>query len=178
MKIIINDGGRAASGRKGSTGDCVARSVTIASGRPYSEVYAALASINERMPKTKRRMKRGRHLGQATASHGIYVQSKLFKDYMKSLGFVWTATMGIGTGCKVHLADGELPMGRLVVSVSRHYCAVIDGVINDIYDPQRDDSYMFEPDHGQALKPGQGRNSNGVYTKVGGRCVYGYWRLS
>jgi hypothetical protein len=55
--------------------------------------------------------------------------------------------MGIGTGCKVHLRDGELPMGRLIVKVSKHVVAVIDGVINDTHDPSRN----------------------------GTRCVYGYY---
>ena len=71
-----------------------------------------------------------------------------FLDYMHDLGFEWMATMLIGQGCKVHLRDGELPMGRLVVSVSKHWTAVIDGVIRDTYDPSRD----------------------------GTRCVYGYWQ--
>src|SRR6516164_288534 len=43
--------------------------------------------------------------------------------------------MRIGQGCTVHLARGELPMGRLIVSVSRHVVAVIDGVIHDTHDP-------------------------------------------
>jgi hypothetical protein len=55
--------------------------------------------------------------------------------------------MGIGTGCKVHLNADELPKGRLIVSVSKHYTALIDGVINDLYNPDRG----------------------------GKRCVYGYW---
>jgi hypothetical protein len=37
----------------------------------------------------------------------------------------------------VHLRDGELPMGRLVVSVSKHTTAVIDGIIRDNHDPSR-----------------------------------------
>jgi hypothetical protein len=45
-----------------------------------------------------------------TAGDGIYTNSALFKRYMASLGFVWVPTMGIGTGCKVHLRSGELPM--------------------------------------------------------------------
>ena len=45
MKFIRDDGGRAAAGYKGEAGDCVTRAVAIASGRPYREVYAALASI-------------------------------------------------------------------------------------------------------------------------------------
>jgi hypothetical protein len=45
--------------------------------------------------------------------------------------------MKIGSGCRVHLADGELPMGWLIVRCSRHLTAVIDGVIHDTHDPQR-----------------------------------------
>jgi hypothetical protein len=64
-------------------------------------------------------------------------------------------------------------MGRLVVSVSGHYTTVIDGVVHDTHDPQRE-IHMFEPDHGQELKANQGRNQNGVWT-LQRRCVYGYW---
>jgi hypothetical protein len=55
--------------------------------------------------------------------------------------------MMIGTGCTVHLRSDELPGGRLIVALSRHWCAVIDGVIHDLYDCSRG----------------------------GTRCVYGYW---
>jgi hypothetical protein len=95
---------------------------------------------------------------------------------MAELGFEWTPTMQIGQGCKVHLSAGELPPGRLVVALSRHYTAVIDGVVHDTYNPQRGASWTFEPDKGQELKANQGRNENGVWTEVGGRCVYGYWQ--
>jgi hypothetical protein len=61
-----------------------------------------------------------------TARAGIYTQRKWFKDYMREIGFDWTPTMKVGSGCQVHLRDGELPMGRLVVNVSRHSVAVID----------------------------------------------------
>lgn len=39
--------------------------------------------------------------------------------------------MAVGTRCRVHLRDGELPGGGLVVKVSRHLAAVIDGVVHD-----------------------------------------------
>ena len=39
-------------------------------------------------------------------------------------GWKWTPTMQIGSGCKVHLADGELPMRKRIVAVSKHYTAV------------------------------------------------------
>jgi hypothetical protein len=144
MKVIITDGGRKLAGFKGQAGDCVARSIAIAAGRPYDEIYEALAQGNGTQRRSKRTGKRG-----FTAANGINTNRKWYNDYMERLGFVWTPTMTIGSGCRVHLRDGELPMGRLVVSVSKHATAVIDGVIHDTHDPARG----------------------------GTRCVYGFWKL-
>lgn len=144
MELRYNDGGRAAAGRKGNTGDCVVRSIAIAADLPYQEVYDRLAEGNLTQRRTKRSSKGA---NKRSASDGIQTNRKWFKDYMQSLGFKWVACMGIGTGCKVHLKSGELPMGRLVVSLSKHYAAVIDGVLHDTYD----------------------------CTREGTRCVYGYW---
>lgn len=168
MQFIHDDGGRAAAGFKGSAGDCVARAIAIVSGRPYAEVYRKLADGQDSERKSKGR----------SARNGIHVTRKWFKDYMASIGFTWVPTMAIGSGCKTHLTDGELPMGRLVVSVSKHYTSVIDGVIRDTHDPQRDMA-IFEKFPGWEdceLKAGQKRNQNGVFT-ISRRCVYGYWIL-
>ena len=142
--FTYNDGGRAETGRKGHTGDCVTRAIAIAAEVLYQQVYDALAAGNAAELRTKRG---GRSSGRRTASQGIHTTRQWFKDYMRGLGFTWHPTMQIGSGCKVHLKAEELPKGRIIAAVSRHYCAVIDGVINDIFDPSRD----------------------------GTRCVYGYW---
>ena len=142
-RFQYNDGGREAAGFKGNAGDCVARAISIASGRPYAEVYARLAEGNG----TQRAGKNGKQ--SASARNGINVTRKWFKDLMVEWGFVWVPTMTIGSGCKVHLRADELPAGRLVVSVSKHYTTMIDGVINDTWNPDRG----------------------------GDRCVYGYWKL-
>lgn len=145
MQFVKNDGGRAEAGFKGSAGDCVCRAVAIASGRPYAEIYKRLAEGNATQRKTKHT--RRSLAGKKTARNGIYTQRKWFKDYMAELGFRWVATMQIGSGCTVHLKDDELPHGRLVVMLSRHAAAVIDGVLHDTYQDDRG----------------------------GTRCVYGYW---
>ena len=176
MQFQYNDGGRLASGYKGSTRDCVVRAVTIVSELPYQEVYDALSEGCRNQRLTKRSVKK------SSARNGVNVKRKWFKDYMKAIGFTWTPTMLIGSGCKVHLTDGELPSGRLIVSVSRHYTSVIDGVIHDTHDPQRE-VYHREPYRGQELKDGQwlaksaGRAGLGGYSLswVSKRCVYGYW---
>jgi hypothetical protein len=139
---VYDDGGRADAGFKGKAGDCVARAIAIAAAIPYREVYDRLAQETG----AQRAGKRGKR--SASAREGINTKRKWFKDYMASLGFVWTPTMQIGAGCKVHLRSDELPDGRLIVSTARHYVAVIGGVVRD----------TFPPDH-DAI------------------CVYGYWRL-
>ena len=164
MEYIYNDGGRAAAGFKGKTGDCVARAVAIASGKPYAEVYAALADGMGSQRKSKGR----------TARNGVSVRRKWFKDYMASIGFKWVPTMLIGSGCKVHLNADELPMGRLVVAVSKHYTAVIGGVIHDTFDPSERGTTVYSagyPDIPKGARP----LGNGQFAYSPERCVYGYW---
>lgn len=144
MKIALTNGGRP-QGLK-TRGDCVVRAVAVATERPYETVRQELTRGMESMRATKR-LKKGLAKSR-DAADGVYTHVKWFKDYMRGLGFTWVPTMGIGTGCRVHLRDGELPMGRLVVNVSRHMTCVIDGVLHDNHD----------------------------CTRLGTRCVYGYWR--
>ena len=151
MKFQYNDGGRANAGYKGITGDCVTLAIAIATGRKYQEVYAALNELG----KTERTGKRKR--GTSSARNGVYKST--YHKYLASLGWQWTPTMHIGSGCKVHLIEGELPGGRLIVSVSKHLTAVIDGVINDTFDQQRNTMIV----------------EDGIQ-RFAGRCVYGYWQ--
>ena len=139
MDFVFDDGGREAAGFKGKTGDCVCRAIAIATEMPYKEVYDL---INE-TAKSERASKRKR--GKSSARTGVYIGT--IRKVMERLGWKWHPTMAIGKGCTVHLRKDELPSGRLVVSVSRHEAAVIDGVVHDTYDCTRD----------------------------GSRCVYGYY---
>lgn len=137
---VYDDGGRAAAGFQGKTCDCVARAIAIATGKPYREVYDAIneAARGECAGRRKR--------GRSSARLGVYKET--YHWLLQSWGWVWSPTMAIGTGCRVHLRSDELPAGRLIVSLSKHLVAVIDGVIHDTSDPSRD----------------------------GTRCVYGYFR--
>lgn len=127
MKFVYNDGGRAAAGYKGTTGDCVCRAIAIAAERPYKEVYDVINEYAKRERVGKRKK------GISNARTGVYPQT--IRKVMEHYGFTWTPTMRVGQGCKVHLNENELPKGRLVVSLSKHETAVIDGVIHDTYNP-------------------------------------------
>ena len=138
MRHEYNDGGRKAAGFKGDAGDCVTRSIAIAVGKPYQEVYDALNGQRDSMRQTKRVRGSNARTGVGRA---------VYDKYLTALGWKFVPCMTIGSGCKVHLRSDELPSGRIICRLSRHLCAVIDGVIQDTFDPSRD----------------------------GTRCVYGYY---
>jgi hypothetical protein len=134
MLFVEHDGGRAAAGFKGTTGDCAVRAVAIAAELPYREVYRALARAMGAIGQPR------------SVRHGV--DRKVMRRYMHEIGWLWVPTMRIGQGCTVHVRADELPSGRLVLALSGHYTAVIDGVVYDAYDPSRE----------------------------GSRCVYGYFK--
>ena len=129
IEFRYDDGGRGSAGFKGEAGDCATRSIAIATGYTYRDVYHALWEANGGTPRDG-------------------VKTKAWRKVMADLGWEWTPTMQIGSGCRVHLSADELPSGRLVVRLSKHFAAVVDGVLHDTYDCSRD----------------------------GTRCVYGYFR--
>lgn len=141
MKIPFqeSDGGRSHAGYKGEAGDCAVRAVAIATQLPYQQIYDEINRLAQRERKGKRKD------SISNARTGVHKVTMV--RLMNDLGWTFTPTMSIGSGCKVHLRPDELPKGRLILSLSRHYAAFIDGVLYDMSDCSRG----------------------------GTRCVYGYW---
>ena len=129
MEHKINDGGRLEAGYKGTTGDCVVRAISIATGKKYQEIYDLFNELGSSEKITKRKKRK------SSARTGVFKQT--YNKYLLSLGWKWIPTMFIGQGCKVHLRKEELPSGTLIVRCSRHITCVIDGIINDTYDCSR-----------------------------------------
>lgn len=136
QRWVYDDGGRAAAGYRGSTGDCVTRAIAIATEMSYQEVYDDLFVLARIGGKKK-----------GTVSPRTGVRPNVTRTYLAQLGWTWTPTMQIGSGTTVHARADELPAGRLILRLSKHIVAMIDGVIHDTHDPTRD----------------------------GTRCVYGVW---
>jgi hypothetical protein len=137
VRFQYNDGGRKKAGYKGTAGDCGIRAISIVTEKPYQEVYDTINILAK-----SERTRRG---GNSNSRTGVW--PSLINKYLVSLEYKWTPTMFIGSGCRVHLKEEELPKGRLLIRLSKHYTTVIDGVINDTYDCSRNET----------------------------RCVYGYW---
>ena len=142
---IYDDGGRKAAGFGGEAGDCVCRAIAIATGKPYRETHDELTTIGWRYTGI------WRYSDEPGFDMPWREARRRLRAYIKdSLGWTWTPTMKIGSGCKVHLRAEELPDGRLIAQVTHHLVAVIDGVVHDLGDCSRG----------------------------GTRCVYGYYRMA
>ena len=130
MRYQYNDGGRSRYFAATNVGDCVTRAVAIASDRDYKAVYDEIRDLVGYSPRNS-------------------IKHKDVHKVVDHFGGEWHPLMSVGSGCRAHLRDGEIPMGRIICRCSGHLVAVIDGVVNDTYDS----------------------------TRGGGRCVYGYWRF-
>ena len=130
IRFEYNDGGRSKYFAASNVGDCVVRAIAIATNTDYMETYNAISEIGKQTPRNG-------------------VKKTVIKKYLQGkLGWRWVALMGIGTGCRFHLTDNEIPnKGNVIVSLSKHLACIKDGTLNDTYDCSRD----------------------------GTRCVYGYW---
>jgi len=140
VQFVYDDGGRAAAGFKGAAGDCAVRAAAIAAEIPYQEAYDLINRCSKNEKPSKRRR------GKSSSRTGVHKVT--FHKVMEELGWSWTPTMKIGSGCTVHVRKDELPPGRLILNLSRHYAAYIEGALHDTFDGSR----------------------------KGKRCVYGYWR--
>jgi hypothetical protein len=137
---VYDDGGRGDAGYRGSTGDCCARAFAIAAKRPYQEVYDRINELATAERPSKRRTRSNARTG---------VHRPVAHRVAAAYGMVWVPKMGIGTGCTVHLTADELPeYGRYVLSLTKHYAALVDGTVRDTFLDDRD----------------------------GTRCVYGWWK--
>lgn len=140
MQFQYNDGGRKEAGFKGLAKDCVTRAIAISTGLEYNIVYEMVDRYGAKEYNSKHKS------SKSSARSGVWKPTT--RKIMADLGWEWVPTMFVGSGCRVHLKKSELPNGVIMVSLSRHMTTVIDGVINDTYNPSRNET----------------------------RCVYGYYK--
>ena len=128
-----DDGGRAAAGYRGKTGDCVVRAIAICAREDYRAVYLTMAEHMKRngyaasgnaYATRERNSKTPRRRGQLTARR---VQDRVLEAY----GFR-----------KVRLPAGERPtfteahhqFGDCIVVTTKHVAAIVDGALRDTFD--------------------------------------------
>tara|TARA_B100000575_G_C23099230_1_gene634122 strand:+ start:1110 stop:1568 length:459 start_codon:yes stop_codon:yes gene_type:complete len=146
MELNLSDGGRSQY-FKSSSNDCVVRAICNATNYDYKEIYDSLVQWSKTyaIQKNDRYAKKLRKQKVITVRNGVY--PPIAKSFLNGLGFRFTSTMSIGSGCQTHLIKDELPQGTLIVRLSKHLTCVKDGILFDTFDCSRN----------------------------GTRCVYGYW---
>lgn len=152
MQFIYSTGGREKYFKAETASDCVCRAISIASGKDYKEVYDEL----NRLEKT---IKVGKHERRGSARTGIRL--KVVKYYIENvLGWTHHSVMSKGTGVTMHLTEEEIPMGNLIVDISKHLTCVKDKVIYDTYNCSTKMYYD---------------RFAGEYRVNNNRAVYNYW---
>lgn len=115
--FIKSDGGRAAAGFKGQTGDCAVRAMAIALELDYKACYEELAEANKALT------------GKKTCRQGIYKET--LTEVLERYGWKWHAAPKF-EGRKARSTD--MPSGKVIARMSRHFVAVIDGTVYDSFD--------------------------------------------
>ena len=114
--FAFNDGGRAASGRKGTTNDCGVRAMAIALGLDYDACYKELAQANKDSGRAKS-MRSG-------------IMKDVYSAVLKKYGWVWHSAPKF-EGRKARCSD--MPDGMVIARQSRHFVAVSWRTSNDIF---------------------------------------------
>lgn len=134
MDFIWNDGGRSACGFVGLAGDCVTRSIAIATGLVYRDVYQQLGVESLGTPRNG-------------------VRTDIAAKYLKDRQWLHSRVSA------TPFTPSTLPLGAVIVHLAKrdgrcsHFCAVIDHVVHDTWDPSSDEhffvySYWTHPNYG------------------------------
>ena len=117
MSYTYNDGGKSSTSLKSNT-DCGIRAMAIACSIPYMEARQHLKTAS----------KNGK-MGSGAISDGIYKED--IGQALKEFGFMWQSAPKL-SGRKARYSD--LPQGRIVVRMAKHFAAVLDGELHDSWD--------------------------------------------
>ena len=128
LDFIYNDGGRISAGYKELTRDCVTRAITIAADLDYKFVHDCINRACKQERKylgfTRTIIRRVKH-GKFNADEGV-TRRVIDEFVLGGLCWNWISTVN-------HNTFLDLPSkGKLLVLLSNHLVAVIDGVIHDL----------------------------------------------
>lgn len=139
-----DDGGRAAAGFKGTTGDHVIRATAIATGLPYAALYKRYAALN------------GARFGKITGKRNVHRDD--YEPVLEELGYVKAVRPHRRKGVpSLTFSEAYEQYGDCIVRTSRHLSAIIDGVLRDTGDIR-----TYEWDHDEVRE----RKAVTIYHRV------------
>lgn len=144
MRVVFDDGGRAAAGFAASTTDCAIRAIVIAAELPYAHVHRQLGELMAAQSLERRR--RAGVLQQLPADHPAQrarwvnpddpgVPVEIMHCYLQSLGWHGIENRLGERGDEWHATLADLPAGRYVLeyrtATKGHAIAFVDGELRD-----------------------------------------------
>ena len=133
IDYIFDDGGRAAAGYRGDTGDCVVRAIAIAGAVPYRHAYDAMAEAmaehgysrsGNAYILSEQRRKAPRRRGQRKARD---VQRLVVEEF----GF---QPVQFTRGPRPTYTEAHAEHGTCIVKTTKHVAALRDGALRDTFD--------------------------------------------
>ena len=154
MKFVYASGGREKYFKADNVGDCVTRAIVNATGKDYKEVYDKLNEMAKHES-----VKRHRGHKRSQSRNGVFKET--WKRYLRDIGWIHHSVTSIGNDQRrKRLVEEDLPMGTLIVQLSKHVTCVKDKVIYDTYNCSKKEYYDWE-------------TGDKIVNEE--RCIYGYW---
>lgn len=136
MAFAENDGGRAAAGFKGKTGDCGVRAAALATGIPYGQTYKELFARQKAYHASSRKAcvkKAEARTIKASPRGGIW--KDVINPFLIEQGATYISLAGIGKPVvRVKNVAEMYPDKRLVMQLARHFSAMVNGVNLDTWE--------------------------------------------
>ena len=126
VDFIYNDGGRIASGRRGVAGDCAVRAMAIALELDYDACYKEIAQANKDNGRAK------------SVRNGV--MKDVYSAVLKHHGWVWHPAPKFK---HVKARAEDMPDGVVIARQARHFVAVIDGAVQDIWNSSQKMVYGY-----------------------------------
>lgn len=136
MKWVMNDGGRDKYFRGWAPGDCFTRAAAIASENDYRDIYELVNSYC-----AKEKEKDSNYMKNFSARLGV--EFTMIEKIMKDLGWQYHS-LPEDEQDKYQLNELVFPKGRVMVNLQTHCTAVINGVIQDAFDPNTRDGCLVD----------------------------------
>lgn len=120
IKTVMSDGGRAAAGLRGHTGDCAVRACAIATGTSYRDLYDAFKKKNPGNVK-------------GIPNYGRGTPHSFTALFLHTLGWEWYPTRQEIGKPSPRFNVAQIPMGTIICVLPRHLVAVLDHVAYDTF---------------------------------------------
>ena len=140
LKYVYNDGGRELAGWVSGegVGDCVTRSMVIASSYPHKPDGRHYENMREvLMSRTKEFRKKSRSRAaksRRTNSVRNGTLREVYQPLLKRLGWEKESRIQFGSSQRSYMTTDDLPSGVVIVSLRNHLVTVIDHVVQDTWD--------------------------------------------